>query len=379
MKIDLKNIQKNKNTKKETENSFWSFLNKDIHLFGSKMKDKQKERFYSDLNILLVSGIDIKTTLELICAEQRKKSEKELFEKVTQKVVSGSSLSEALYDTGKFSEYEYFSLKIGEESGRITEVLKELTLFYSKKIKQSRQIVNAFSYPSIVVVVAFTAVLFMMNFVVPMFVDVFIRFNGKLPALTQMVINASNFVSDNILYFLILIMFIVIFILNQRKKTWFRRIFSKIILRLPGAGKIVRKIYVARFCQAMALLISSRTPMLRAIELTRKMIGFYPFEVALATIESDILHGKALYESMRQFKLFDNRITSLVKVAEEVNQLETIFDKLNKQYSEELEHQIGLLSSTLEPLMIILVGIFVGIILISMYLPLFQLSTSVFQ
>ncbi|OFX26851.1 MAG: hypothetical protein A2033_08155 [Bacteroidetes bacterium GWA2_31_9] len=128
----------------------------------------------------------------------------------------------------------------------------------------------------------------------------------------------------------------------------------------------------------MALLIASRTPMLRAIQLVRNMIGFYPFEKALDIIDSDIMSGKSLHESMKKFSIFDNRTISLVKVAEEVNQLDTIFERLNKQYSDELEHRIGMMSSLLEPAMIIFVGVLVGVILVAMYLPLFQLSTSIY-
>jgi type IV pilus assembly protein PilC len=107
------------------------------------------------------------------------------------------------------------------------------------------------------------------------------------------------------------------------------------------------------------------------------MIGFYPFEQALNTIESDILHGRLLNQSMAQFPVFDKRMLALTRIAEEVNKLDKVFAKLNTQYSEELEHQIGLIGSVLEPTMIVIVGILVAVILISMYLPLFQLSTSI--
>ena len=108
------------------------------------------------------------------------------------------------------------------------------------------------------------------------------------------------------------------------------------------------------------------------------MINFYPYQRALSIIEDDILHGKALYKSMEQFNIFDKRTIALTKIAEEINQLDSIFVELNKQYSEELEHRIGLLSSVLEPIMIIFVGVLVGIILIAMYMPMFQMGGSMF-
>ena len=128
----------------------------------------------------------------------------------------------------------------------------------------------------------------------------------------------------------------------------------------------------------MALLISSKTPMLRSIQLVKNMISYYPFEHALGIIENNILHGKQLHESMMEFKIFDKRMIYLTKVAEEVNQLDTIFTQLYNQYNEELEHRIGMIANLLEPILIIGVGILVAIILIAMYMPLFQLSTSFF-
>lgn len=382
MSIDLKNIEKKKKPAKagnaRQQSQVMDFLNRDISLFGNNLSDKKKERFYSDLGILLTSGIDIKTSLELITGDQRKAKDKLLFNNIQQMVLNGESLSESLNKSGKFSNYEYFSIKIGEESGRISEVLNELSGYFNKQIKQKRQLVSAFSYPVLVLVTAVAAVMFMMNFIVPMFVDVFKRFQGKLPYITQVIIDISNIISHWAgLFFLCLTLFII-FLYSQRKQEWYRSLTSRIMMRLPIFGPIVKKIYLARFCQSMALLIASRTPMLRAIQLVRNMIGFYPFEKALDIIDNDIMSGKSLNESMKKFSIFDNRTISLVKVAEEVNQLDTIFERLNKQYSEELEHRIGMMSSLLEPIMIIFVGALVGVILVSMYLPLFQLSTSIY-
>jgi len=380
--IDLKNIEKKKKTVKtpssKQQSQVMDFLNRDISLFGNSLSDKKKERFYSDLGILLTSGIDIKTSLELITDDQRKDKDKQLFNNIQQMVLNGESLSEALHKTGKFSNYEYFSLKIGEESGRISDVLSELSGFFNKKIKQKRQLVSAFSYPVLVLITAVAAIMFMMNFIVPMFVDVFKRFQGKLPYITQVIINISDIISNWAGLFFITLTVFIIFLYSQRKNEWYRSITSRIMMRLPIFGPIVKKIYLARFCQSMALLIASRTPMLRAIQLVRNMIGFYPFEKALDIIDSDIMSGKSLHESMKKFSIFDNRTISLVKVAEEVNQLDTIFERLNKQYSDELEHRIGMMSSLLEPAMIIFVGVLVGVILVAMYLPLFQLSTSIY-
>jgi len=379
MSLNLAEIKKSNNFKKAKNSDLkqvFEFLNKDIS-FGKKgLKDQKKEQFYSELSILLTSGTDVRTAMEIIVAEQTKKKDTEIFQNLMSVILEGSSLSEAMEQSGQFTPYEYFSIRIGEESGKITNVLKDLTVYYTKKIKQKKQFTSALTYPLLVLFMAIGSVVFMMNFVVPMFVDVFKRFKGDLPGLTKSIIKLSNFFSNYIGLIFLVILLIVLSLYFIRKKNWYRNYSSKLLLRIPVAGILIKKIYLAQFCQSMALLIGSKTPMLRAIHLIKNMISFYPYQQALTIIENDVLHGMALYKSMEQFPIFDKRTVTLTKIAEEINQLDTVFAKLNDQYSHELEHRIGMLSSILEPVMIIFVGILVGIILIAMYLPMFQLGTT---
>ena len=364
----IKNIQK--------PSGVFDFLNRDISLFGNQLNDKKKERFYSELHVLLLAGIDIKTSLELVEEDQIKPKDKKLFTEIKNFVVKGGSLSEAIKSSGKFSAYEYYSLQIGEESGRIVQVLGELHGFFSKKIKQNRQIISALSYPIIVLLTAFGAIFFMMRFVVPMFADVFGRFGGDLPYLTKMIIEISNAFSNYSLFSIVFILIIIFLLYSSKEKEWYRKISSSIILKIPFVGELVQKIYLARFCHSMNLLIGSKTPMIQSIQLVKKMVGFYPIENSLTIIEAEILKGSSISESLSKFDIYNKRMLSLIRVAEEVNQLDIMFGKLAQQYSDDVEHQTGLIGSMIEPIMIIFLGLMVAVVLIAMYLPMFQLSTS---
>lgn len=381
MAIEVRHIKASrsgiKSDKSRSAAGILDILNKDIHLFNSALSDRKKESFYSEMAVLLSSGIDIRTSLDIIVEEQTQPILQDMFREVYIKIIGGLGLSEALFQTGKFTLYEYHSLRIGEESGKIREVLADLTIYYSKKIKQRRQLTSAFTYPAMVVITAVIAVFFMLKFIVPMFTEVFKRFKGELPPLTRFIITMSDSFSKYFGIVLLILLIILIAAWLLRKKEWYRRNLSAALLKMPLFGTILNKIYLARFCQSMALLLASKTPMLKAIQLVRNMISFYPFEQALIAIENDILHGKLLNQSMQQFPIFDKRMLALTRIAEEVNKLDIVFAKLNTQYSDELEHQIGLIGSVLEPVMIVIVGVLVAIILISMYLPLFQLSTSI--
>jgi type IV pilus assembly protein PilC len=378
MSIDLKelSVQGTKTKKEVKESNPLSFLNKEISFSGNKLKDKQKEDFYSSLSMLLSSGIDMRSALKIIFEEQRRKKEKEIFNQLYENLVGGDNLSGAMKNSEKFTAHECFSVGIGEETGRLKEVLHDLALFFSNRIKQRRQLVNTFTYPVIVIATALLVVVFMMNFIVPMFVDIFSRFNGELPLLTQWVMNASEAFKENFWIGLLFIIGIVAFIMSARKSLWFRKYSSQIAIKIPVVGTMLVKAYLARFCQTMSLLMAARIPLLRAIRLMGKMISFYPFEQALLHFEDEILHGKTLYDGMEKFNFFDAKIRSLTKVGEEINQLDVIYENLSKQYSEELQHQVGILNGLLEPILIIFVGLLVAVILVAMYLPMFQMSNS---
>ncbi|MCW3071757.1 MAG: type secretory pathway, component PulF [Bacteroidetes bacterium] len=378
MEIELKAIKKPAAAVKREKRSGWmDALNRDISFTSVGLTDKKKERFYSEMHILFSAGVDIRTALELVEEGQLKEKDKQLYAGIKEAVISGQSFSNALEKTGRFSVYEFYSLKIGEESGKLPEVLQELAVFFSKKIKQKRLLTKALSYPVIVLLSSVGAIAFMLKFVVPMFADVFKRFKGGLPYFTQLIIRFSDAFSHYFIWLLLISVLFCVFVYSQRQQPWFRKFSSGLLLRIPVVKELVSKIYLARFCQSMQLLIASKTPLVSAIDLVKKMIGFYPIEISLETVKEDVMKGKSLHESLSQFSIYNKRLVSLIKVAEEVNQLDKMFTRLANQYSDEVEHQTSVLGSLIEPLMILFLGAIITVILIAMYLPMFQMSNSI--
>jgi type IV pilus assembly protein PilC len=350
-------------------------LNNEIVLFNKEFSNKIKLNLYKDLQMLLSSGIDIKTSFELILDNFNKIEDKKILEQIKSDIVNGNSISVSFAKSGKFSMYEIFSIKIGEETGKLNIVLKELSTYFAKKIDQKRKILSAFSYPAIVMLTAIGAIFFMMHFIVPMFEEVFKRFGNKLPPITQFIINVSHNFSRYLVFFILFMIVVVIIIYINRKNEHYRKYSTSLILRIPVFGELIRKINISRFCLAMELLLTSKTPILNAIQLIQKMLPFYPIESSLIIIEMDLLHGIPLNKTMGQFSIFDKRMISMIKVAEEVNQLDKIFGQLKDQYNSEVEYLADNINSVMEPMLIIFIGIFVGFILVSMYLPMFQLSS----
>ena len=371
MTFQLKNIP---TQKKESRFKMHSFLRKEIS-FGASFSNKKKEALYVELNVLLSAGLTLKGALQLIADSQKKEKEKVLFEEIILKLINGQNLSAAILTKKEFSEYEYHALRIGEQTGTLQRVTKELGTFYKKKNEQRRIVVNALSYPIVVLCTAFLAILFMLQFVVPMFADIFKQNKVELPWITKAIMNASDLFSAYWWGFILCILLFILFKKTFQKKIWYRKLMSKLLLKTPLIGDFIRKVKIAQFTQAITLLTGAKVPLLNGIQLTKNMVDFYPLETTLEKVEHDILQGKSLHQSMDSHNIFDKKMVSLIKVADETNQNETIFKRLTVQYYEEIEYKSKMISAIIEPFIILILGAIVAVILIAMYLPMFKLST----
>jgi type II secretory pathway component PulF len=287
------------------------------------------------------------------------------------------NLSQALLGSKSFSEYEYYSLKIGEETGTTAQVAYELGIFYERKNEQKRIIIAALTYPAIVLSTALLVVIFMLSYVVPMFQDIFKQNNMELPMLTRVIVKLSNLTKTYGLYGFILFIGLFFAIQFFKDNQVYKKAMHYFLLKIPVLGPFISKIYLAQFTQAVTLLTTAKVPMLNSIQMVKKMIQFVPLQEALEKVELSILKGNSFSVSLKENPMFDNRIISLVKVAEETNQTEYVFKQLNEQYNQEVVAQSKVMTTVLEPFIILIVGVIVAVLLIAMYLPMFQLSSAI--
>lgn len=350
-----------------------SFFQKEIVLTKT-FPDKAKEEFYKEFSSLLSSGIDIQRTLSILIEEQSKEKLVIVLEGILEHLVKGSSLSQALAESGHFTAYEFQSIKIGEETGRLNIILEHLSEYFNNKVKLKRQLVSVFTYPVFVICITIGVLYFMLNSVVPMFEDVFKQFGQELPYLTQKIILISKHFSTFLMFFILAILTLITIGYFQRKEDWFRKFTSSLVLKLPVFGGLMKKIYLARTCQSLSLLLSSKTPLVSALTMIEEMIGFYPIEASFKTIKQGIVKGGSFHAGLAEFDIYDNRLVSLTKIAEETNQLDATFERLSKQYQEDIEFRTKLIGTIIEPLIIVVIGMIVGVIMVAMYLPMFNLS-----
>jgi type IV pilus assembly protein PilC len=349
------------------------FFQREIKL-GKPFTDKLKEQFYNEFGTLTESGIDMRRSLQLIIDEQEKKKVKVILEKILEEIVLGASLSEAMENSGEFSAYEFQSVRIGEETGRLKQVLFSLTAYYGDKVRLRRQLISVFTYPVFVLLITIGVLYFMLNYVVPMFKDVFKQFGQELPTLTQKIVWLSEHFGSFIFYFSIIAVSGGIYLYTQRKEIWFRKASSNLILKIPIFGSLMKKIYTARFCQSMSLLLEAKTPLVRSLDLVEEMIRFYPMEEMIRHAKKEILSGNQLYLGLSPFKIVDKRFISLIKIAEEINQLDATFARMTKQYNDEIDYKTKLIGTIIEPAIIVIIGLIVGVIMVAMYMPMFNLS-----
>ncbi|WP_394748239.1 type II secretion system F family protein [Spongiimicrobium salis] len=350
-------------------------LQKEITFFGSRFSNKKKEDFYTELGVLLKAGITLKEALSLIQESQKKEKQQSFFNEMVDGLVVGKSFSEVVSEKKEFTEYEYYSLKIGEESGTLQAITDELGRFFARKNEQRRSLINALTYPCIILATAVLVVIFMLRMVVPMFQDIFKQNNVDLPGITKFIVAASDFIRDYGMLVLGILLLTIILRKFLFRREGFKRRRDYLLLRVPYVGNFIKAVHLAQFTQAVTLLTSSKVPVLNSIDLVRKMINFYPLEDALEQVSAKITRGSGLSDSLRGNKMFDHRMISLVKVAEETNRTEFIFNRLNEQYSLEVQQKSKLLSTLMEPMIILFVGILVGVILVAMYLPMFKLGS----
>jgi type IV pilus assembly protein PilC len=373
MDIDLSRVKKKKVGKKK-EFDLSKIL--ELELGSKELEDSKKQEFYDELGMLLQAGLDIRTSFSILTKEKKAKKIQEFYETVNDRLMGGMSLSEAMNSTGKISSMEYYSIKIGEETGRISEVLNDVAKYYSQKIKWRKQIIGALSYPIMVIVTAMLVILFMVNFIVPLFQDVFKRFSAELLGITKFVLAFSEWMQNNYLYIFLAFAAIFAFYSFNKKKEWYRKYSSHFILKIPLVKDLVLSARISRYCHSMSKMISHQVLILTAIELCSKMTTFYPLQKALEEISKDVEKGALLSASMAKFSFFDLKMISLTKVGEEINQLAGIYEKLSEQYADEFQYKINSINNVLEPTLILVIGGLIALILISMYLPMFQLNNN---
>ncbi|MDL2319679.1 type II secretion system F family protein [Alistipes sp. OttesenSCG-928-B03] len=358
-----------RNKQKNSAQQLWAKLS------SRPIKDGRKELLFSELLSLLSSGLDFSHSFKLLISGETDDQMRRLLQTMYDKVVSGSSLWQAMSDSGRFTALDYGVVRIGEETGRLNESLQFLNDYYHKKVAQSRMVSSALSYPVIIFIMAVVVVIFMLAVVVPMFEQVYSRMGSELPAMTRWIISASQKFPVYAAVIGTVVVGGVVLLYMFRETVGVRSALSSIALRVPLAGNIIKKNYQAHFCKLLYLLTSSGVPLLSGIAMLRDIITFYPYQLSFTTIAGGLQRGELFAANLEKYpRLYSRKLTTLLRVGEETNRLPEMLLKQGEDLTRELEYRLKQMGNMLEPMMIFLIGILVAVILISMYLPMFKLG-----
>ncbi len=342
--------------------------------FLKRVKANDLAIFSRQLSTMISSGMSILRALYVLEEQTESKFLKETIVAVRKDVEAGLSLSDAMARHPKvFSPLFVAMTQAGETGGVLEDALMRVADQLQKDAALRRQIKSAMVYPILVIVFAVGVMMALVAFLVPVFVGVFKQFGGELPALTKVSVLLSEMVTGYWwLMFLVAAGSAVSFI-KWKKSSWGRPQWDHFRLRVPmKIGTIVQQVAVARWSRTLASLTSAGVPLLQALEITGRTGGNVAVEEAMAGVIASVKRGGTIAAPLAQAPIFPTMVTHMVGVGEETGALDAMLDRIAEFYEEQVEASVKALTSILEPIMIIVIGGIVGFIVISMYLPLFE-------
>jgi type IV pilus assembly protein PilC len=326
------------------------------------------------LSTMISSGMTILRTFYVLEEQTESKKLKEALVGARKDVEAGLPLSDALEKHPKiFSPLYVAMVRSGETGGMLESALMRVADQLEKEDALRRQVRAAMVYPGVVISFAFTVLLALVAFIVPVFADVFKEFGGELPALTQFTVGISNFVTQRWYIGLALIAALVFAFVKWKRSERGRRQWDKFKLRVPlKIGDVVQKVALARWSRTFSALLDAGVPILQAIEITGKTAGNVVVDEAMDSVLDSVKRGGTINAPLKTVSVFPAMVVHMVGVGEETGSLDGMLSKVADFYEEEVAAAIKALTSILEPAMIIIVGAIVGFVVISMYLPMFK-------
>ncbi|NIP38634.1 MAG: type II secretion system F family protein [Candidatus Dadabacteria bacterium] len=332
--------------------------------------------FTRQLSTMIDAGLPLVRSLEVIREQQPNAAFKEIIGKVKEDVEGGSTFADALEKHPKAFDSLYANLARAGESGGVLDVVLQRLATYLEKIEGiKRRVKGAMIYPAVVISVAIIVLAVIMIFVVPTFAELFKDLGTTLPSLTQTIVNISTWLKNNIIYILIAMVLMVMGISALYKKSLrARRLFDGFLLKLWLIGTLLLKTVIARFCRTLATLTAGGLPILDGLDITAKSSGNVVVEEAIMDARKSVSEGQLLAEPLAtRPQIFPPMVVQMISVGEQTGNLDDMLNKIADFYEDEVDVAVAALMSALEPAMIFFLGCTVGVIVISMYLPMFKL------
>lgn len=348
---------------------------------SSKRKITQEDItvFTRQLSTMIKAGLPLMQAFEIVARGHGNPSMTEMLMEIRNNVEQGSTLSRAFSNHPKYFDRFYCNLVAAGETGGVLESLLDKLAVYKEKTQAIRKKVKtALTYPVSVIAVAIGLVFVMMIFVLPAFKEVYANMGAELPALTQTVMDMSDFfVSYGWMVLIALGFAIYGFLKLKARSIKIQRRMDALLLRMPIFGDIVRKGTIARWGRTTATLIAAGVPLVDVLDSTAGAAGNLIYEEATREIRTRVIQGLSMTSGMRATELFPNMMVQMSSIGEESGSLDDMLNKAAEFYEDEVDNAVGRLSAMMEPIIIVILGLVIGTLLVAMYLPLFNLGNVV--
>jgi type IV pilus assembly protein PilC len=343
--------------------------------FGGGVTAKELAIFTRQFSVMIDAGLPLVQCLEILSSQQENKTFQKVLTGTRSAVEGGSNLSTAMKQYPKVFDPLYSNMvEAGETGGILDTILQRLSTYIEKNVKLKAAMKSALIYPVGVLSIAAAVITLLLWKVVPIFATLFAGLGVDLPLPTKIVIALSHFVGS----IFGLLIFVGLIASVAGLKIWYgtpggRFVLDTIVLKLPVLGILMRKIAVARFTRTLGTLISSGVPILEGLDITAKTAGNAVVERALNQVRKSLEEGKSLTEPLKESEVFPGMVTQMIAVGEQTGAMDAMLQKIADFYEDEVDAAVKDLLTALEPIMIVFLGLVVGGVVISMYLPLFSL------
>ena len=353
----------------------------------SKVKTARKRRitqeditvFTRQLATMMKAGLPLMQAFEIVARGHSNPSMTEMLMQVRSDVEQGSALGKSFSKYPKYFDRFYCNLVSAGESGGVLESLLDKLAVYKEKTQAiKKKVKTALTYPIAIIVVAIALIFIMMMFVLPAFKEVYANMGAELPDLTQLVMNLSDLFVDYgwIMIILLIVSAFGLYKLHEKSPTFQKRI-DALILRLPVFGTIVRKATIARWARTTSTLFAAGVPLVEVLDSVAGASGNILYEEATQDIRAKVTQGLSLTSSMQSTDMFPNMVIQMAAIGEESGSLDDMLNKAAEFYEDEVDNSVSRLSALMEPIIMVVLGSLIGILLIAMYLPLFNLGNVV--
>lgn len=351
---------------------------KGLAFLGARVSRRALAVFTRQFATMLNAGLPLLSCLEILAKQTESPALRRVLGEVRTDVEGGLSLADALRRQPKVFDNLYVNMvESGETGGALDVILVRLATYLEKSAALMRKIRGALIYPTIILIVAIMGIAVMLLFVIPIFARMFEEVGAELPAMTQLVIGLSNWLK--VWAFPLLIILIALFTIIQRwhKTESGAKSLDPVFLKIPVFGNLLRKQSIARFSRTLSTLLSSGVPIIDALEITARSSGNWVIEDAILKARSSIKGGENIADPLIKTTVFPPMVTQMIAIGEASGGLDEMLAKVADFYDDEVDQAVENLTSALEPVIMVFLGGIVGFLVISMYLPIFQLAGTI--